>query len=157
MTSWFVWPRSPQRSADHVVPRRFQFSKPAFFSMSHQASVLRQPTSPPPPCPASSRPSSTASPASRISPTDTRPWRRCTPTACRPTPPRAPRQPTPCSRPSPGCSSTQVWPPGASVCSRVSQYVAGLSHPSEGVDLPPLDGCCSASRGKVHHRSSRFI
>lgn len=152
-----------------------------FSPISPQASVLRQPTSPPPPCPASSRPSSTASPASRISPTDTRPWRRSTPTACRPTPPRAPRQPTPSSRPSPGCSSTQVWPPGASVYLHVYSPVALVSGESHECWMAPtwrisshrlffclslahhggaasIRGglCCSTSPGKpirwVHHR-----
>lgn len=126
---FFSHPRSPRCGADDVVLRRFGCSEPFLFSflfsISHQASVLHQPTSPPPPCPASSRPSSTASPASRISPTDTRPWRRCTPTACRPTPPRAPRRPTPSSKPSPGCSSTQVWGLAASVYYRV-YYSAAL-------------------------------
>lgn len=126
ITFLFSCPPSPQCSADDFAPRQCSFTKPLFslFLSPRQASVLRQPTSPPPPCPASSRPSSTASPASRISPTDTRPWRRCTPTACRPTPPRAPRQPTPSSKPSPGCSSTQVWGLAASVYYNVYYSVA---------------------------------
>lgn len=75
---------------------------------SQQASVLHQPTSRPPLFPASSRPSSTDSLASLISPTDILPWRLCTPTACRPTPPRAPPLLTPSSKPSPEYSNTQV-------------------------------------------------
>lgn len=82
---------------------------------SQQASALRQPTSPPPPCPASSPPSSTDSPASLISPTGTPPWRRCTPMACHPTPPRAPPPPTPCSKLSLAFSNTQVGHNEASV------------------------------------------
>lgn len=77
------------------------------FIPPQQASVLHQPTSPPP-YPASSRPLSTDSRASLISPTDTPPWRPCTPTACRPTPPRAPLLLTPSSKPLLVYSSTQV-------------------------------------------------
>lgn len=75
---------------------------------SQQASVLHQPTSRPPPFPALSRPSSTDSLAFLISPTDIPPWRLCTPTACRPTPPRAPPLLTPSSKPSLEYSNTQV-------------------------------------------------